>query len=114
MNSENQVMQESSKFLSKRGGVMNDTGTYDSSVMESLRNFRADRQLNKRKLGGKITCHNPSHISSLTKEFVNFRDLDESVCSDEFNRDDPIHNLSLPSAEYYNQSHIYETSNYLS
>ena len=82
--------------MEKRNGRMNDIGTYDSSVMESLRNFRAGRQINKRKIGGKITCHNTSQISNLTIERVNFRDLDESVCSDEINRDDAVHNYSLP------------------
>lgn len=77
---------------------MNDTGTYDSSVMESLRNFRAGRQINKRKIGGKITYHNTSQITNLSIERVNFRDLDESVCSDQYNRDETVNNYSIPEA----------------
>ena len=78
--------------------LMNDTGTYDSSVLQSLRNFRAGRQFARRQPSGKITLHNVSHIISLTGEYVNFRELDESVCSEELNRSSQLRDNSIASA----------------
>lgn len=59
---------------------MNDTGTYDSSVMQSVRKFPSGlgKLKNRLKGRGRIYCLNESSMQELT-DHINFKELNGSI-----------------------------------